>query len=60
MQTKNNIKALICPNCGTKLMHLMPDGKYLYCNKCNRNFANNDGKVGKECSLPIVPPHVFL
>ena len=60
MQNKNNIKILICPNCGTRLMRLMPDGKYLSCNKCNKNFANDNSKVGKECSLPSIPPHVIL
>lgn len=60
MQNKNNIKALKCPNCGAKLMRLMPDGEYLHCNKCYKNFANDNGKVGKECSLPIVPPLVIL
>lgn len=52
MQNKNNTKILLCPNCGTKLMHLMPDGQYLHCNKCEQSFKNDIGKVGQKCDSP--------
>ncbi len=43
---------LICPNCGQKLAFMMPDGKTLYCNKCNKNYINENGMVGAETSNP--------
>ena len=41
-----------CPICGAPLTFLMPDGKTLNCNNCNKYFKNNNGKVGEETSSP--------
>lgn len=43
---------LNCPICGEKLMYLMPDGAVLSCNKCNKYFVNENGKVGEETKSP--------
>lgn len=43
---------MLCPNCKEKLMFLMPDGSHLYCNKCEKYYLNNNGKVGEETTSP--------
>ena len=43
---------LHCPNCGERLMRLMPDGLYLSCNNCNRCYNYDNGKVGTETESP--------
>lgn len=48
--TQTNI--LMCPSCGARLMFLMPDGRTLYCHKCDKHFRNNNGTVGEECGSP--------
>ena len=48
-----------CPNCGEPLTFLMPAGKVLNCNKCNKYFKNNNGKVGEETSSPYTNKDVF-
>lgn len=49
---KRKLEQPKCPNCGTPLTFLMPDGQVLSCNKCNKYFKNNHGKVGEETSSP--------
>lgn len=49
---KKSVKVLKCPNCGEKLMFLMPDGKFLSCNNCDKCYINNNGNVGNETVLP--------
>lgn len=48
----NRDKKLKCPICNTTLSFLMPSGKVLYCQKCNKHFDNNNGLVGKETTSP--------
>lgn len=43
---------LKCPSCDEKLMFLHPDGSYLYCNKCEKYYLNNNGEVGDETTSP--------
>lgn len=43
---------LLCPNCGEKLTHLMPDRKYLFCDKCNKYYTYDNGTVGNETNSP--------
>ena len=45
-------KILYCPNCGERLMRLMPDGLYLSCNKCNKCYNYDNGNVGTEIESP--------
>lgn len=45
-------KILHCPNCGERLMRLMPDGLYLSCNKCNKCYNYDNGNVGTEIESP--------
>ena len=45
-------KILHCPNCGERLVRLMPDGLYLSCNKCNKYYSYDNGNVGKETASP--------
>ena len=47
---KNNI--LECPKCDGMLAFLMPDGKTLYCNKCEKYYKNDNGSVGVETTSP--------
>lgn len=49
---KRKLNYPICPNCGERLMFLIPDGQFLSCNKCDKYFKNNDGRVGEETSSP--------
>lgn len=49
---KYNIKSTVCPSCGTALTFLMPTGKKLYCDKCNKYYLNDNGNVGDETSSP--------
>lgn len=56
---KRKLKQLKCPNCGEPLTFLMPDGKVLNCNKCNKYFKNNNGKVGEETSSPYTRNNVL-
>lgn len=48
----NSGKILNCPICENTLMFMEPDGNTLWCNKCNKYFANNNGSVGSETSSP--------
>ena len=50
VERANNM--LLCPNCGFKLIFLMPDGKNLHCTKCEKYYLNNDGSVGNETTSP--------
>lgn len=43
---------LRCPSCGARLMFLMPDGRTLHCNQCDKCFKNDNGTVGEECGSP--------
>ena len=45
-------KILHCPNCGERLVRLMPDGLYLSCNKCNKCYSYDNGSVGAEIESP--------
>ena len=45
-------KILHCPNCGERLVRLMPDGLYLSCNKCNKYYIYDNGNVGIETKSP--------
>lgn len=58
MQDKK-INILLCPNCGTRLMYLMPSGRTLCCNKCDKCFVNDNGEVGKECDDPYTEDDVI-
>lgn len=49
---KKEKKIPACPNCGERLMFLMPDGQVLSCNKCNKYYKNNNGEAGEETSSP--------
>lgn len=49
---KKEKKIPVCPNCGERLMFLMPDGQVLSCNKCNKYYKNNNGEAGEETSSP--------
>lgn len=49
----DNSKVILhCPECNNNLMFMMPDGKTLWCNKCNKYFINNNGSVGSETDTP--------
>ncbi len=52
-------KNLICPNCGETLTYMMPDGKKLYCYKCNKYFINDNGIVGAETSSPYSKDNIL-
>ncbi len=43
---------LKCPNCNEPLSFLMPSGKTLYCNKCEKYYKNDNGTVGEETTSP--------
>ena len=45
-------KVLNCPICNERLIYLEPDGKTLYCSKCEKYFKSNDGSVGEETTSP--------
>lgn len=45
-------KILICPHCGNMLTYLMPSGRILNCNECNKYYRNDNGKVGEEIEGP--------
>lgn len=49
---KKEKKIPVCPNCGERLMFLMPDGQVLSCDKCNKYYKNNNGEIGDETSSP--------
>lgn len=56
----NNLEnASICPHCKNKLSFMMPDGKTLYCNNCNKYFVNNDGVAGEETGSPYTRKDVL-
>lgn len=57
MNESSNI--LVCPNCGEKLSFMMPDGKTLNCDKCNKYYINNNGEVGNETSSPYIDNNVL-
>lgn len=57
MNESKNI--LVCPNCGEKLSFMMPDGKTLNCDKCNKYYINNNGEVGNETSSPYIDNNVL-
>ena len=48
-----------CPNCNGKLSFMMPDGKTLYCNNCNKYFINNNGVAGDETGSPYTRKDVL-
>lgn len=50
---------LICPICGAPLGFLMPDGRVLYCHKCDKHFINKNGTVGEECGSPYTRKDVY-
>lgn len=54
---ENKLQILLCPNCGNRLCYSMPDGSYLFCNKCNKCFENNYGEVGTECDCNNIYPN---
>jgi len=54
---QNNL--LKCPSCGEKLMFMMPDGKTLHCNKCNKYYKNENNAVGDETSSPYSDNNVL-
>ncbi len=56
---KYNIISTVCPNCGTALTFLMPDGTRLYCNKCNKYYLNDNGNVGEETTSPYTRDDVL-
>lgn len=47
-----NENVLKCPKCNEKLTFLMPSGTTLYCDKCEKYYVNDNGKVGEETSNP--------
>lgn len=55
-KTKNILK---CPNCDETLTFLMPSGKTLYCNKCERYYKNDNGNVGEETTSPYIRKDVL-
>ncbi len=56
----NNFKKIpICPYCKNKLSFMMPDGKTLFCDNCNKYFVNNDGVAGKETDSPYTRKDVL-
>lgn len=55
---KKNI-ILTCPNCGDRLMKLMPDGTILHCNKCDKYFKNDNETVGEETISPYKDTNVL-
>ncbi len=40
-------------------MFLMPDGRKLHCNKCNKYYLNDNGNVGDETSTPYTNKDVL-
>lgn len=50
---------LVCPSCGEKLTFMMPDGKTLHCNKCNKYYKNENNAVGDETSSPYSDNNVL-
>ena len=60
-KNENNIleNAPICPHCKNKLSFMMPDGKTLYCNNCNKYFVNNNGMAGEETGQPYIKKDVL-
>lgn len=54
---KKNI--LKCPNCYEPLTFLMPGGKTLYCNRCERYYKNDNGNVGEETTSPYTRKDVL-
>lgn len=56
---QRRLKQPKCPNCGMPLMFLMPCGKVLSCDKCNKYFKNDNGKVGEETSSPYTRDNVL-
>ena len=52
-------KNLICPVCSGILTYMMPDGKKLYCPKCNKYYINDNGTVGAETSDPYQNKNVL-
>lgn len=57
MFTKKRIA--VCPICKNRLTFMMPDGKTLYCNPCNKFFINENGVAGNETSSPYENKDVF-
>ncbi len=56
MKKKNILK---CPNCDEPLTFLMPSGKTLHCNKCERYYKNDNGNVGEETTSPYAKKDVL-
>ena len=49
----------ICPICGQSLSFMMSSGRILYCDKCEKYFKNDNGKVGEECKSPYTNPNAL-
>lgn len=45
-------RKLLCPKCGSQLSFLIPDGKTLYCDRCEKYYINDNNNVGSETSSP--------
>lgn len=58
-KTNNDIKNRLCPYCNVPLALLMPSGKTLYCNKCEKYFKNENGNVGDETTSPYTRKDVL-
>lgn len=54
-----NENVLKCPKCNEKLTFLMPSGTTLYCNKCEKYYINDNGKVGEETTSPYIRKDVL-
>ncbi len=56
---RKNKNVLKCPNCDEMLTFLMPSGKTLYCNKCEKYYKNDNGNVGVETTSPYTKSNVY-
>lgn len=56
IKQKNTLK---CPNCDEILTLLMPSGKTLYCNKCEKYYKNDNDNVGEETTSPYIRKDVL-
>jgi len=48
-----------CPICNGMLYFMMPSGRTLRCDRCNKYFINENGKAGRETSSPYVRKDVL-
>lgn len=56
---KQKIKKISCPKCGGPLGFLMPLGKTLHCDKCDKYYINDNNSVGSETSSPYKNKNVL-